>query len=119
MALAGQQHELACSRDEPNHLARLWWQQLVAVAVEQQQRATVELVGLLAAGGLRGKRDDAFDGVLERARSSYRDRAAERVSHCDCVARATARREVDGRAHVDRAAVEVVRPAEPAPQRGQ
>ena len=99
MPFVRQHHELAGAGDDPDHLAGLHGQQLVTVAVEQQERPAVHLLGLFTPGRLRRKGHDACHRVTQGTRRPYRDRAAERVAHGDRSAPAAAGCEVDRGAH--------------------
>ncbi len=83
MAVTGQHHDLAVAGDRRDDMARLGRQQLVAVAVEQQQRTAVECAGHLATGRLRGEGDHADDRHRHHHRAPHGHRATEAVPHHD------------------------------------
>ena len=77
--------------------------------MQQEQWCLAELGGDLAAGRLGRERDDARAVRSQYRADLYRDRASERVTHHDELARPAPTREVGGRGHVVHAAREIVR----------
>jgi hypothetical protein len=81
VALPREDHEVAVAGDGPDDLAGLQWQQLVTVAVEEEERPLAEASGDLAPGRLRREGDHAGHRGRERDADLHRDRAAEAVAH--------------------------------------
>jgi hypothetical protein len=78
----GEDDELAAG-EHLHELARLRREQLVVVAVEQQDRRPGESFRLLASCRLGRQRHHADGVVTEDDAGAYRDGAAERVTHRD------------------------------------
>ncbi len=110
---AGQDHELAVTDERSHDRAGVRREDLVAVAVQQEQGSLAERGAVLAARRLGRERDDARAVVAEDDPELHRDRAAERVPHRHDAPRAGADREVRGGGDVHDATREVVRLAVP------
>ncbi len=108
MAVAGQDHELTVAGDRPHDLTRLHRQDLVPLAVEQQERSATEASGDLAPGGLGRERDDAGDELVQADRHAHCDGSAEAVPHDHDAVGARADDQLHGGGDIDAARIEVV-----------
>ena len=106
---AGEDHELAVTDERLHHRARVRRQDLVPVAVEQEQGSRPERGTVLAPGGLGRERDHPRAVLTEDDAELQRDGAAERVTDRHEPLRARAGREVRSGGQVEHAAGEVVR----------
>ena len=113
----GEDDQVAVADDHLHDRARVRRQDLVAVAVQQQQGSGAERRAVLAAGGLGRERDDSRAVLAEDDPDLERDGTAERVADGDEARRAGARGEIRGGRHVEHAAGQVVRLAVADPDR--
>src|SRR4051794_12411921 len=81
VAVAREADDLSRPGDHPDHLARLHWEDLVALAVEQDQRATGQAARHLAPGRLGGERGDPGDQVAQPDADTHSDGPTEAVTH--------------------------------------
>ena len=109
VAGAGDDDEVAVTDDRLHDRAGVGREDLVAIAVQQEQGSRTERGTVLAAGGLRRERDDSRAVLAEHDAHLHRDRTAERMPDGHELLRAGARREVRGRGHVEHAPPEIVR----------
>ncbi|MGZ4683654.1 MAG: hypothetical protein ACXV8G_14445 [Acidimicrobiales bacterium] len=106
----GDEVELALSGDHAHDLAGHRRQELVGVAVHEEQ-GSVEQLGDLAPGGLGGQADDARCVATEGHAGVDRHRPPEAVAHHDEAPGPDPPGDVGRGGHVHHAAVEVVRTA--------
>ena len=107
--VTGHHAKFAAAGDGPHHLARLQRENLVSVAVEHEQRSSLQSPGNLAPGGLRGERDDTTDHHGKPDGDTDRDGATETVAHQDDPLASGAHHHLHGRRRVDAARIHVVR----------